>query len=113
VAGGCRFMELKVDITRVGDWSVVGVGGEIDLATAPKLREHLVTIVEGGGRQVIVDLADVDFIDSTGLGALIGGLKRVRSHDGELRLVCAEPRILKIFDITGLDKVFEIYADVD
>lgn len=106
-------MELKVDPQRVGGWAVLHLTGEIDLATAPTLREHLVGTVDAGDHRVIVDLRDVEFIDSTGLGALIGGLKRVRSLDGALRLICVEPRILKIFEITGLDKVFEIHADVE
>lgn len=106
-------MDLSVDTSRVGDWSVLRVGGEIDLATAPTLREHLVSVIDGGDHRVIIDLGGVDFIDSTGLGALIGGLKRVRGLDGDLRLVCSEPRILKVFDITGLDKVFDIRPDVE
>ncbi len=61
----------------------------------------------------MVDLEGVDFLDSTGLGVLIGGLKRVRSHDGDLSLVCTEPRILKVFEITGLTKVFAIHDTVD
>lgn len=106
-------MDLSLDVTRSGDWSVVRVGGEIDLATAPRLRERLITVIDDGADRLVVDLGGVDFIDSTGLGVLIGALKRVRGRDGDLRLVCGEPRILKVFEITGLDKVFEIRPDVD
>jgi anti-sigma B factor antagonist len=58
-------------------------------------------------------LDEVGFLDSTGLGVLIGGLKRVRAHNGSLDLVCTQKRILKIFRIAGLTEVFGIYATVD
>jgi anti-sigma B factor antagonist len=100
--------------TRVeGDRTVVVVGGEIDVYTAPKLREHLIDLVSGGSYKLIIDMENVDFLDSTGLGVLVGGLKRVRSHEGSLNLVCTQDRILKIFRITGLTKVFPIHATVD
>ena len=66
-----------------------------------------------GKYHLVVDMERVDFLDSTGLGVLVGGLKRVRAHDGSLRLVCTQERILKIFRITGLTKVFPIHASVD
>jgi anti-sigma B factor antagonist len=112
-----RSLEERVDLTlktRVeGDRTVVSVGGEIDVYTAPKLREQLIDLVSGGSYHLIIDMENVDFLDSTGLGVLVGGLKRVRSHDGSLHLVCTQDRILKIFRITGLTKVFPIHATVD
>jgi anti-sigma B factor antagonist len=105
--------DLSVAIRPEGDRTVVAVSGEIDVYTAPKLREHLIDLVSGGHYQLIVDLEGVDFLDSTGLGVLVGGLKRVRAHDGSLHLVCSQDRILKIFRITGLTKVFPIHASVD
>jgi anti-sigma B factor antagonist len=112
-----RSLEERVDLTlstrAEGDRTVVAVGGEIDVYTAPKLREHLIELVSGGSYHLIIDMESVDFLDSTGLGVLVGGLKRVRSHDGSLRLVCTQDRILKIFRITGLTKVFPIHATVD
>jgi anti-sigma B factor antagonist len=92
---------------------VVAVGGEIDVYTAPKLRDRLVELINSGHYHLVIDLEGVDFLDSTGLGVLVGALKRVRSHQGSLRLVCTQERLLKIFRITGLAKVFPIYADVD
>ncbi|NED58366.1 STAS domain-containing protein, partial [Micromonospora aurantiaca] len=59
-----------------------------------------------------VDMEKVEFLDSTGLGVLVGGLKRVRAHDGSLELVCTQERILKIFRITGLTKVFGIHDSI-
>ena len=63
--------------------------------------------------QLVVNMEKVEFLDSTGLGVLVGGLKRVRAHDGSLDLVCTQERILKIFRITGLTKVFGIHNTVD
>ena len=81
--------------------------------TAPRFRERLIELVSDGKHRIVVDLEGVDFLDSTGLGVLVGGLKRVRAHEGSLRLVCTQERILKIFRITGLTKVFPIHASVD
>jgi anti-sigma B factor antagonist len=93
--------------------TLLSVKGEVDVYTAPRLREKLVELVSQGKRQIIVDLESVDFLDSTGLGVLVGGLKRLRSHDGDLALVCTQHRILKVFEITGLTKVFTIYDSVE
>ena len=92
---------------------VIVVRGEVDIATAPKLREKLVELASGGAKQVVVDLEAVEFLDSTGLGVLIGGMKRLRGLEGDLTLVCTQPRILKVFEITGLNRAFTIYETVD
>jgi anti-sigma B factor antagonist len=92
---------------------VIDVRGEIDIYTAPRLRELLIDLVSKGSYQLIVNMDKVEFLDSTGLGVLVGGLKRVRAHDGSLDLVCTQERILKIFRITGLTKVFGIHQTVD
>jgi anti-sigma B factor antagonist len=106
-------VDLSLSTRTEGDRTVVTVGGEIDVYTAPKLREQLIDLVSGGNYHLVVDMETVDFLDSTGLGVLVGGLKRVRAHEGSLRLVCTQERILKIFRITGLTKVFPIHATVD
>ncbi|MDX6285929.1 MAG: anti-sigma factor antagonist [Frankiales bacterium] len=106
-------MDLSLATRTEGDRTVVSVGGEIDVYTAPKLREQLIDLVSAGNYHLVVDMESVDFLDSTGLGVLVGGLKRVRAHDGSLELVCTQERILKIFRITGLTKVFPIHASVD
>jgi anti-sigma B factor antagonist len=93
--------------------TVVEVSGEIDVYTAPRLRETLVSLVDAGNYRLIVDMERVEFLDSTGLGVLVGGLKRVRAHDGGIDLVCTQGRILRIFRITGLSKVFNIYDTVE
>ena len=106
-------MDLSLATRTVSDRTVVVVSGEIDVYTAPKLREQIVSLVDEGQYHLIIDMSGVEFLDSTGLGVLVGGLKRVRAHDGSLALVCDEERILKIFRITGLTKVFPIHATVD
>src|SRR5688572_1394472 len=106
-------MELGLDVTERNGYAILAVRGEVDVYTAPRLRERLVELVSQGQRQIVVDLEGVDFLDSTGLGVLVGGLKRLRSHDGDLSLVCTQHRILKVFEITGLTKVFSIHDSVD
>lgn len=106
-------MDLGLDVSQSGNWSVLAVTGEVDVATAPALRERLVSLVAEGNVQLIVDLSPVDFIDSTGLGVLVGTLKRVREADGKLALVIPQERILKLFDITGLSKIFTIHSDLN
>ena len=103
-------MDLSLATRPEGDRTVVEVGGEIDVYTAPSLRERLNELVAAGHYDLVVDMEKVEFLDSTGLGVLVGGLKRVRSYDGTLRLVCSQEKILKVFRITGLTKVFPIHA---
>jgi len=101
------------DYTTEDGLTVVTVTGEIDVYSAPALREKFINLVEQGKYFLIVDLDRVQFLDSTGLGVLIGGLRRVRARDGFLDLVCTQPRMLKIFRMTGLDKIFDIYDSVE
>ena len=106
-------MELTLNVySDSPETTVIAVSGEIDVYTAPKLREKLVSLVESGNYHLIVDMEGVEFLDSTGLGVLVGGLKRVRAHDGWIDLVSTQGRILRIFRITGLNKVFSIYDSV-
>ena len=106
-------MDLKLGHHREDGIEVIDVRGEIDMYTAPRLRELLIDLVSRGSYQLVVNLDKVGFLDSTGLGVLVGGLKRVRAHDGSLDLVCTQQRILKILKITGLTEVFGIYETVD
>ena len=110
-AGG--LVDLKLGHYSKDGIEVVNVEGEIDIYTAPRLRELLIDLASKNNYQLIVNLEKVGFLDSTGLGVLVGGVKRVRPHDGSLDLVCTQERILKIFKITGLTKVFSIYETVD
>ncbi len=85
----------------------------MDVYTAPKLKESLVAQIESGCSNVVVDLEAVGFIDSSGLGVLVGGLRRAKERSGAIRLVCTRESILKIFRITGLDKVFPIFESIE
>jgi anti-sigma B factor antagonist len=113
VHGAGGFVDLKLGHYNKDGIEVVDVEGEIDVYTAPRLRELLIDLVNKNNYQLVVNMEKVEFLDSTGLGVLVGGLKRVRAHDGSLDLVCTQERILKIFRITGLTKVFGIHDTVD
>ena len=106
-------MDLKLGHYDKDGIEVIDVQGEIDMYTAPRLRELLIDLVSTGSCQLVVNLDKVGFLDSTGLGVLVGGLRRVRAHDGSLDLVCTREPILKIFRVTGLTEVFGIYQTVD
>lgn len=97
----------------IGGVPVVSAAGEIDVATAPPLRDRLQALTTSGRSTVVVDLLRVTFLDSTALGVLVGALKRCRESGGDLPLVITEPRILKVFEITGLTGVFSIHNSVD
>jgi anti-sigma B factor antagonist len=92
---------------------VIELGGEIDLYTAPEFKERMAEIIDEGKTRVVVDLSDATFIDSTTLGVLVGGVKRLRPAGGSLALVCTDENIIKIFEITGLDRVFPIHDTRD
>ena len=91
-----------------GERHVLAVRGEIDLFTAPELKQVLAESIEGGRIRIIVDLTDTTFLDSTALGVLIGAVKRLRSRDGVLTIVNTDANIAKTFEITGLDQIFTI-----
>ena len=93
-----------------GDACVIALSGEVDLYTAPEFKQQLLDVISQGGKNVVVDFTNTTFIDSTTLGVLVGGVKRLRTNDGQLSLVCSDRNITKIFEITGLDRVFTIHA---
>jgi anti-sigma B factor antagonist len=106
-------IELGLDVREVADWTIVDVKGEVDLYTSPRLREKIVELVEDGHIRIVVGLEDVSFLDSSGLGALVGALKRVNERGGRMVLAVPEGSPLKVLTITGLDKVFPIHPTVD
>jgi anti-sigma B factor antagonist len=106
-------VDLKLGHHAKNGIEIIDVQGEIDMYTAPRLRELLIDLAVTGSYQLVVNLDKVRFPGSTGLGVLVGGLKRVRAHDGSLNLVCTQQPILKILKITGLTQVFGIYQTVD
>ena len=107
-----KHIDLSLGSRTESGWRVVDVKGEVDLFTAPKLRDHIVGLVEEDERRIIVNLEDVDFMDSTGLGVLVGALKRLKEKEGHLALVCAQGSVLRVLTVTGLNKVFAIHESV-
>ncbi len=105
-------MSFHLESVSAGDCAVLRVAGEIDVYTAPELRERVIRLIDDGTRHIIADLRDVDFLDSTGLGALVGSLKRLRLRDGSLDLVTGGGRILQIFQVTGLTRAFALHSSV-
>src|SRR5918997_2758395 len=104
--------DIKTEKLRDDAYLIV-LAGEFDLYTAPEFKQQLLEVVGQGGRDVVVDFSDTTFIDSTTLGVLVGGVKRLRPNGGQLSLVCSDRNITKIFEITGLNKVFPIYETRD
>jgi anti-sigma B factor antagonist len=111
IVGGA--MQLRTDVSSLDGWTVVTVYGELDVASAPTLRERLIDLVSGGSHMLVLDLEGLDFLDSTGLGAIISALKRARTNGGDLRLVCTQSRIRRLFEITALDKAFPLFPSLD
>lgn len=99
---------LVIEVSRVREVTVVSLEGELDAYTSPDLRETVVRLIEEGARKFTLNLLKVDYIDSVGLGALVGCLKRTAEHRGNINLVCTNLQIKKVFDITGLSKFFHI-----
>jgi anti-sigma B factor antagonist len=105
--------DLSIHVHVIDEVQVFELNGSLDIATSPTVRAALTSASERGGHQLIVDLTQVDFLDSTGLGALIGGQRRAREFNGEVRLVAKEGQILRLLRITGLLRVFAVYPTLD
>jgi len=103
-------MELQIGARTEGTVTVIDVAGEVDLYTAPRLEEALARGAAGAPPLVVVNLSKTTYMDSTALRVLTAALKRVRERDGALALVSTQPKIAKLFSITGLDQVFPICA---
>ncbi len=98
---------------RDGESGVVTVSGEVDMYTAPQLKECMLDLIDGGARRIVIDLSAVTFIDSTALGVLIGGVRRLHGADGAMALVVTSRPVERVLSITGLDRVFSIHATLD
>ena len=106
-------MELDITSSHDEDLCVVRLAGEVDVYTAPKLKEALAAAMDEGCGRIAIDLEGVDFMDSSGLGALVGGLRRAKEASVALVVVGPREQILKVFRITGLDKVFPVFDSID
>jgi anti-sigma B factor antagonist len=91
-----------------GAWTVVEVAGELDLHTSPPLREHMLELIDGGTDRLALDMTRVDFMDSSSLGSLVMCLKRIRERDGRMVLAGVAGTPMKVLNLTGLDRVFEL-----
>lgn len=105
-------MSFHTEAIISGDCAVLRITGGVDVYTAPELRQQVIDLVGNGTRHIVGDLRGVEFLDSTGLGVLVGSLKRLRVHQGSLTLVTSGARVLQLLQITGLDRAFELRQSV-
>jgi anti-sigma B factor antagonist len=104
------------DVETIGDGDpvvVIAVHGQADLHTAPELRNAITAALDGGATGLVVDLSEATFIDSMTLGVLLGAVKRLRPSGGKVGIVCVDPHIRRIFEITLLDRVFSLHTSLD
>ena len=110
-------MDLRLRTKQSDGTDIVEVSGELEMHAAPELRAELqrVCALENASQKprVLIDLSQVSFIDSTGIGVLVGGLKRAREAGGALVLVCPVPRLRRVFEITGLLQALPMYQTRD
>lgn len=106
-------MELRLSTFNSNGATIVEAGGELELHNAPRLREELKRICETDKPRCVVNMSDVSFIDSTGVGVLVGALKRAREHGGSLALACPQPRVRRVFEITGLLQALPIFDSLE
>lgn len=104
---------FALSVTQHDDLTLIALRGELDLATQADFRARLIDLLVGGSVHLVLDLSGLTFLDSTGLGALIGIRRRAHALQGSLTLVCPTPAVMKLFTIVGLEKVFDIRDDLD
>lgn len=103
---------MQIATTPGSDRYLITVSGEVDLATSPELDIAIIAAIDSGATSVVIDLSDVSFMDSSGLGVIVRALKRCREAENDLDLVITNERVLKVFGITGLDQVIPIHASI-
>lgn len=102
-------MDLQISVRKNGIISLIDLTGEVDAYTSARFREVMVELIDDGSSRLIISMASVEYIDSCGLGALVGGLKRISENNGKIVIVCDRPQVRKVFEITGLEKVFPLF----
>jgi anti-sigma B factor antagonist len=105
-------VDLELKASANGDRMVLTVDGEVDLNTAPQLKERIHELIAQGHSNLVVDLEGVEFMDSTGLSALVSGLMRTSESGGGLSVVCTRPQVLRLLGLTGLDQVLKVHSSV-
>ncbi|MEM7141281.1 MAG: STAS domain-containing protein [Actinomycetota bacterium] len=106
-------MQIVTSSHHRGSWTILTIAGELDVVGGPDLRQAVMAEVQSGHHRLILDLTGVDFLDSFGLGVIVGALKRTRLLDGDLRIVVPEARLRRVFEVCDLDRVFDLHLDVD
>ncbi|WP_204555962.1 anti-sigma factor antagonist [Bacillus ectoiniformans] len=106
-------MNITVDVQELEQYTKVVLSGEIDAFTAPKLRESVFPYTEQKGMKLVIDLSDVTYMDSTGLGVFVGLFKNLSANDSTLQLVGLSDRLKRLFDITGLADIMNINSEVE
>lgn len=106
-------MNILIDVKETESVLAVKVNGEIDAYTAPQLREKLFPLSEKEGVKMVVDLSEVNYMDSTGLGVFVGVFKNVRAHNGEFKIVGLSDRLQRLFEITGLADIIDINSQIE
>ena len=101
------------DESHKADSIVIKLQGEVDLYAAPELKDHVNRAIESGKTKLVLDLSEATFIDSTTLGILVSGMKRLRPRGGMLAVLCPDPTMARIFDITGLNRMFSVHDTLD
>lgn len=101
------------DESHKADSIVIKLQGEVDLYAAPELKDHVNRAIESGKTKLVLDLSEATFIDSTTLGILVSGMKRLRPRGGMLAVLCPDPTMARIFDITGLNRMFSVHETLD
>lgn len=102
-------MDLQINVRKSDPVQLVELTGEVDAYTSARFREVMIELIEDGGANLVINMVKVEYIDSSGLGALVGLLKRVSERNGKIMIVCNQAQVRKVFEITGLEKVFPIF----
>ena len=103
-------MDLQIVVRKLRGVRIIELTGEVDAYTSARFREIMIEHIENGDANLVISMANVEYIDSSGLGALVGGLKRATEKQGKIVIVCDRPQVTKVFEITGLEKVFPLFA---
>jgi anti-sigma B factor antagonist len=104
-------MRLALETEQVSPGvTVIAPTGELDLYTCPEFKDELLRVISNGAKRVVVDLTRTTFVDSTALGVLLRGVERLRTQDGRLAVACADENIMRVFEVTGLHRIFEIHG---
>ena len=105
---------LAVETVMLDDvYHGVVVRGDIDISTSPKLLDTLFSLVDGGHLNIVLDLDGIKYVDSSGLGSLVKAYQRIKQNNGTIRVICNNPRVYRVFSITGMTEVFHLFSSLD